>query len=358
MNEMKKTIMALAALTLLSAFGAEAGQNRFETADQEFLRSPEAARIGRNVVAYQRVTGGWPKNVDMSATLTPDELAGVMADKSRRDDSTTDNDATTAQLRYLAALYQATADTMWLQPIHNAVEYLLAGQYPNGGWPQFWPVNRGYQKHITYNDGAMLTTMEIIRDLRDGNPPFQNLVTRQMRARLDSAFRRGVDCILATQIVAGGKPAVWCQQHDAVTLQPAKARAYELPSFCSTESMGLLWLLMELPDPDERVVRAVKGAMEWFDSHRITGYRLERVGERGKPGFDTRLVEEPDAPALWARFYDLESGEPFVCDRDGVPRKSLADLSEERRNGYSWYTTWPSALFPRYERWKSSHGIE
>lgn len=350
--------MAVALVALSAVLTAGGRQNKFVTDDADYLRSPEAYRLGCNVVAYQRITGGWPKNIDMSAPLDSASLARVIADKGRRDDSTTDNDATTAQLRFLAAMYQANADTLWLQPVYKAIDYLVSGQYDNGGWPQFWPVNRDYQKHITYNDGAMLTTMEIIRDFRDGVPPFQNLATREMAARLDSVFRRGIDCILATQIVVDGKPTVWCQQHDAVTLLPAQARAYELPSFCSTESMGLVWLLMELPEPDARVIEAVNGAMEWFDSHRIEGYRVERVGERGKPGFDTRLVADADAPALWARFYDLKSGEPFVCDRDGVPRRNLTDLSEERRNGYSWYSTWPSALFPRYERWKREHDIK
>lgn len=355
---MRKTIIVLAAALLAGALACGARQNKFVTGDAEFLRSPEAYRIGVNVLAYQRATGGWPKNVDMAARLSDAELAAVMADKGRTDDSTTDNGATTAQLRYLAVLYQANADTLWLRPIHRGIEYLLSGQYPNGGWPQFWPGNRGYQKHITYNDGAMQSTLEVIRAYRDGVPPFQNLVTRELKARLDSSYRRGIECILATQIRVDGKPTVWCQQHDSQTLLPAKARAYELPSFCSAESVGLVRLLMELPEPDSRVIEAVKGAMEWFDAHKITGYRLERIGEKGKPGADTRLVADASAPALWARFYDMQTGQPFVCDRDGIPRRSLREIGEERRNGYSWYTTAPSSLYPLYDAWKAEHGIK
>ncbi len=43
--------------------------------DKEFFTTPEAARIGEQVLAYQRVTGGWPKNIDMCRPHTPEELA-------------------------------------------------------------------------------------------------------------------------------------------------------------------------------------------------------------------------------------------------------------------------------------------
>ena len=43
-----------------------------------------------------------------------------------------------------------------------------------------------------------------------------------------AAFGRGVECILKCQIVIGGKPTVWCAQHDEVTFAPAKARDYVL----------------------------------------------------------------------------------------------------------------------------------
>ena len=62
------------------------------------------------------------------------------------------------------------------------------------------------------------------------------------------------ECILATQIIKDGEPSVWCQQNDRETLKPAPARAYELPSYCSAESAGIVRLLMELPAPDARCV--------------------------------------------------------------------------------------------------------
>ena len=111
-----------------------------------------------------------------------------------------------------------------------------------------------------------------------------------MRRRLQTSFDKGIDCILASQIRVDGEPTVWCQQNDPVTLKPASARAYELPSFCSQESAALVRLLMELPNPDRRVKEAVHGAMKWFDTFKLTGLRVVRTGTG--EDCNTRLVED------------------------------------------------------------------
>ncbi|MDE6192651.1 MAG: pectate lyase [Muribaculaceae bacterium] len=320
--------------------------------DMEFLNSAEAARIGEQVMTYQRVTGGWPKNINMCRPHTPEELEEVRAQHSRTDDSTTDNLATTTQMTFLARLFQTTGDTRYRDAFTAGVEYLLSGQYDNGGWPQFWPDPKGYQVHITYNDGAMVGTMTMLRDIADGKAPYGGgLVEDALRQQSKAAFNKGIECILATQIRVDGKPTVWCQQHDRVSYAPAPARAYELPSFCSQESAQIVSLLMDLPEPDERVKAAVHGAMKWFDDNKLMGYRIERTGEYKSPEANTLLVADPEAGPLWGRFYDLENCEIYVCDRDGVPRKSLEEIGRERRNGYSWYNNYPAYLYEPYDKW-------
>ncbi|MCX4300765.1 MAG: pectate lyase [Alistipes sp.] len=318
--------------------------------DEAFFATEQALRIGEQVLAFQRCTGGWPKNIDMAAPLTDADLQGVLAEKSRRDDSTTDNGATTMQLSFLARLYRVTGDMRFRDAFRQGVEYLLSGQYASGGWPQFWPEMRDYQIHITYNDDAMVNTMTLLRDVADGNTPYDSgdLIDKSLRKRILRAFDKGVDCILRTQIFVDGEPTVWCQQHDRETFAPASARSYELPSFCSQESAAIVRLLMELPHPDARVKRAVHGAMKWFDTYKITGWRVVRDG-------NTRLVADVDAKPIWGRFYDLEHCAPYVCDRDGQPRRRLEEIGAERRNGYSWYNSHPAQLYPLYDAWAEHH---
>ena len=164
----------------------------------------------------------------------------------------------------------------------------------------------------------MVNTLNILRDISASVAPYTDMIDKATALRIDSAFAKGIECILATQIRdADGNLTVWCQQHDRETLLPAPARSYELPSYCSSESVGIVRLLMSLPAPDARVREAVHGAMRWFDAHKLTGVRLERhYGDGG----DTRLV-------------------------------SLEEIGHERRNGYGWYNRAPLDLYPLYAEW-------
>ena len=90
--------------------------------------------------------------------------------------------------------------------------------------------------------------------------------------------------------------------------------------------------------------------MKWFDTYKLTGYRVERIRD-GRRVLDTRLVKDSLAGPIWARFYDLKYCEPYVCDRDGIPRRHLEYLGLERRNGYSWFNNRPASLFDLYDKW-------
>ena len=212
--------------------------------------------------------------------------------------------------------------------------------------------------HITFNDDAMVNTLELFRQMIDQKPPYNNtLIDNALRKRVEVAFNKGIECILNTQIIVNKEPTIWCQQHDRNTLEPAPARAFELASFCSKESATIVKLLMQLPNPDKRVKRAIHYAMKWFDTYKLTGLRLERTGGRnGKR--NVQLVTDSEASPIWARYYDLAFCEPFVCDRDGIPRRKLEDIGVERRTGYAWYSSQPKELYTMYEAWANKYDIK
>ena len=88
---------------------------------------------------------------------------------------------------------------------------------------------------------------------------------------------------------------------------------------------------MSIENPSPEVIRAFEAGVAWYATHRIKGIRIEQSGG------DRKVIKDPDDPALWARFYDLETKLPFFCDRDGVKMSNLADIGHERRNGYARY---------------------
>ncbi len=197
----------------------------------------------------------------------------------------------------------------------------------------------------------MVNTLTLFqRIVRQESPYDSELVSAATRKKLQKSIDKAVGIILKTQIVTDGQLTVWCQQHDRETFLPAPARSYELPSYCSSESVGLTKFLMSLDNPSKEVKKAVHSAMRWFDTYKITGYRVVRTASRDGIR-DTRLIEDTTAGPLWGRFYDLDYCEPYVCDRDGLPRRSLSQIGEERRNGYSWYNNNPASLYRMYGEW-------
>ena len=331
-------------------------KNYLRETDKEFFKTEEARRIGDQVLLFQRTTGGWPKNTDMVSRLTDQEREKVLKDKSKQDDSTIDNGATTMQMLYLARLYQATKDNVYREAFLKALDYILSGQYENGGWPQFWPIKHGYQVAITFNDDAIVNILEMFDDMKQSLPPYEgNLIDDNTRTKISNAFNKGIECILATQIHVKGKPTVWCQQHDKDTYQATSARIYEYPSYCTQESAAIIRLLMSLPNPDKRIKKAIHGAMKWFDTYKLTGLRLERTGWRKGEERNARLIEDPNAKPIWGRFYDFEYCEPYVCDRDGIRRRRLEEIGLERRTGYSWYNSRPAELYPLYNEWADKY---
>ncbi len=110
---------------------------------------------------------------------------------------------------------------------------------------------------------------------------------------MQSAVKRGISCILKTQVKQNKKLTAWCAQYDAKSLKPAKARAYELPSLSGGESVGILRFLMRLPNPDKKIIAAVKEGVEWFKKVKIEGYKFEdiKTAEGKRQGVNTSSQE-------------------------------------------------------------------
>ncbi|WP_321334739.1 pectate lyase [uncultured Bacteroides sp.] len=319
----------------------------------DFYHSKEAVRIADNVLLYQQTTGGWPKNIFMPAELTEAEKQAVIASQNDVNESTIDNSATSTEIEYLARTYQTTKNAHYKEAVLKGIGYLLKAQYANGGWPQFYPRPKGYYIEITYNDNAMFNVMELLREVYEGKAPY-TFIPNETKEKAHTAFNKGIDCILKTQVRHNGKLTVWCAQHDHITLKPAKARAYELPSLSGQESDNLTLLLMSLPNPSKEIKEAIEGAVAWFKESEIKNTTKEYfTNKEGRK--DYRMTSCTNCPPIWARFYDLDTNRPFFCDRDGIKVSSISDIGYERRNGYGWYNSDGIKLFQEYAKWKKEH---
>lgn len=301
-----------------------------------WFRSPEGETITARVLSWQSNHGSWPKNVD----TTRKEFTGDRKSIT----GTFDNKATTDELRYLARAFRATKEKSCEDAVLRGIDHILEAQYPNGGWPQYFPLSKKYHRHITFNDGCMIRLMEFLREVSTEDE-FKFVDSRRRRAAA-KAVERGIECIVKCQVVVKGRPTVWCAQHDEVTLAPAKARAYELESLSGGESAGILRFLMSLEDPSREVIRAVNAGVAWFESAKLEGIRIAKVDG------ELQVVEDASAPPIWARFYEIETNRPIFCGRDGVAKYSLAEIEAERRAGYSWYGNWGENVFKAHAKWR------
>ncbi len=317
----------------------------------DWYSSSEAVHIADNVILYQRDSGGWPKNIDMATVLTESERA-TLASEKHADDSTIDNGATYTQLIFLARVYVAKSAERHKESFLRGVDYLLKAQYDNGGWPQYYPRLTGYYRHITFNDDAMIGVMHLLRDVAAKKPTYL-FVDETRRARAATAVAKGIECILKTQVIVQGRRTVWCAQHEEVTLAPAPARTYEPISLSGQESIGIVRFLMEIEHPGARVIDAIESAVAWFKSAEINGIRwLEKADATKSRGFDRVVVADQSAPPLWARFYEIDTNRPIFSGRDSVIKYNVAQIEDERRNGYRWYTDAPAKLIVKdYPAW-------
>jgi len=320
---------------------------------EEWYGSEESLKVAENVLLYQRDAGGWPKNTAMHKSLTDPEKAKINDDKGLND-AIFDNSATTTEMKFLARMYGKTNNQAYRDSYNRGLKFILDAQYDNGGWPMFWPLRQGYYTHITFNDNAIVNILSLLREIKDGDPLLTKITDPGYMKSIEKAYIKGIDVILKTQIRVNGKPTVWCAQHDEHTLLPAPARSYELPSFSGGESVGIILFLMEIPDPSPEIIKSVHEAAECLDAHRLKNLRWDFfTNTEGKR--DRRVVSDPKAGDLWARFYDLETEQPFFCDRDGIKKKTMDEIGYERRNGYSWYTDTPQEVFDKYPDWREKN---
>lgn len=314
-----------------------------------FYKTKDAKRIGDNVLLFQSPYGGWDKNIHMDANLDIFEKLYVFCDKSLHETPTIDNTATTTEIDYLSKLYNATNVRKYKQAVIRGIEYLLNMQMDNGGFPQSFPFAlRRYQKHITYNDKAMINVLSLFYKIINDDPQYKFL-SPHLKKRVTESFDKGLNCLLKTQLPSGG----WAAQYDYETMKPARGRMYELASIDSRETANNLIFLMTIKNPSEDIVQSIEKAANWLDSYKIENLEMVTyTKDSGKEDLKTVYCEE--CSPIWARMYDVTTNTPVFSDRSGLVFKSMEGISHERRNNYEWYVIDGRQALEEYEIWKLS----
>lgn len=266
-----------------------------------------AIEAARALVWGQLACGGWDYLIDFdpASSRAPyywrDKQAGVEPRRGQRTWAVFDDNTTQQALRLLMAVDSAL--NFEDREIHEAtlrgLQCVLDAQYPNGGWPQGWPLGEGagYARYITFNDNAMNDCISVMLEA----------YTRYGDEKYLQAAKRGGDCIIALQLTE--PQSGWAQQYDE-NLKPAAARWFE-PAACEAAvTAGNIRTLMELfrATRDEKYLRPIPAAIRWLQSSRL---------ENGK----------------WARFYELGTNKPLYVNTN---REVVYVYDQTIRPGYSW----------------------
>ena len=337
--------------------------------EDAYYATAPAKHIAEVIVSFQTPAGGWSKNMSFAGALRlpgqPYAANNLNAFPDPIDFDkpnvphwnyvgTLDNDSTNTQIRFLGKVQLATpgkeGDT-YRASIVKGIHYLLDAQYPNGGFPQVYPLEGHYHDAITFNDNAVSESAETLTAVFESKPEYA-FVDAKLRKQAGEASARALKCILASQMRIDGKLTIWPQQEDALTLAPVSARNYEPGALAASESADLLTYLMSLPNPSKEVIASVDAGVTWLEAHAIPGYQY--TGGRGTPG-GRHLVAKEGAAPLWARYYSITTQKPIFGDRDKTLHDDVNELSEERRNGYAWYSGGAQQAIDRYAAWSKDH---
>jgi DNA-binding CsgD family transcriptional regulator len=153
---MRPALLFLALLALSPLVAADESARRFLHKPDSWFASAEAKKVATIILSFQCDAGGWPKNTDTISKAYEGDRTKLVP--------TFDNKATVDELRFMAHMFNATQDETYRKSFDRGLAYVLTAQYPNGGWPQFFPLRKGYFDHITFNDDAMVRVLRLVRE--------------------------------------------------------------------------------------------------------------------------------------------------------------------------------------------------
>ena len=348
------------------------GQGMSLRHDDAYYGTAPARHIADVIVSFQTPAGGWSKNMSFAGDLRQPGQPYAADNLNRFPDpedfdkprdpkwnyvGTLDNDSTNTELHFLAKVQShlpGPEGDAYRASFLKGIRYLLAAQYPNGGFPQVYPLEGNYHDAITFNDNAVSESAETLTDAANGQGEY-SFVPEGLRKQARAAADHALKCILASQIVIDGKKTIWAQQEDALTLAPVSARNYEPGALAASESADLLIYLMSLPNPSKELVASIDAGIAWLKGAAIYGY--EYTGGRGTEG-GRHLAAKDGAGPIWSRYYSIPAQKPIFGDRDKTLHDNVNDLSLERRNGYAWYSGGEQEAIDRYAEWSKAHNTK
>lgn len=302
--------------------------NAFVATQDEFYL--DKAREAADALVYgQHPTGGWHYFIDFDpagvtawyGAVASKFLFGMEEYRYFYGNATFDDRVTQDAAQFLLRFYVLTLEAAYREPLLKALDFLLVSQYPNGAWPQRYPLRDDYAhdgfpdytSYYTLNDGAARANIELLINAWEalGDP------------RYYEAAVRGAEALIALQGPAD--QGCWAEQYGP-DMQPIAARTHEPAGYVVRESIGAMFILgrFYLMTGDTRYLEPIPRCLDWFD--RINRESAEQKYPRPRywePGTNEPIyvVETSErTPEGYGIF--LWTSDPDKTDCNGSPCKS------------------------------------
>ncbi len=239
------------------------------TGDKFYL---DAAQKAADALIFgQTAEGGWHYMVDFEPKGVQDYYKnhaskfkwGMEEQRFYKGNATFDDGNSQGATRFILRLYTVSKNQKYKQPLQKALNFIITAQYPNGAFPQRFPLHYDYihddfpdyTSYYTLNDGAAVTAIQVLVDA------YENLGDKKY---LDAA-KRAVDFLIAVQ--GPEDQGCWAEQYHPDTMQPIKARTHEPAGFVVRESEQVIETLEMFfkMTGDRRYLRPIPLCVHWFD---------------------------------------------------------------------------------------------
>jgi PelA/Pel-15E family pectate lyase len=231
-----------------------------------------AAKAASALIWGQSNEGGWNYMIDFAGDRSLKEWYNTIGKNGWRleefqhyyGNDTYDDDVTSDAARFLLRMYLKKLDAKYKPALDKAIIFILKSQYPNGGWPQRYPLKYDFNKaghpdyssYYTFNDDVIWENVNFL---------IQCYLTLGEERFLD-AINRGMNFYILSQTGSGG----WAQQYD-MQMQPAGARTYEPAALLPRTSYtnALLLLRFYQCTGDRKFLSRVPDAIQWLEQTRL-----------------------------------------------------------------------------------------
>lgn len=310
-----------------------------------------AMEVAEGLIAAQHPSGGWNYLHDFAGEDSTRRWYDTIGKNGWRleefhhyyGNATFDDAGTSEASQFLLRLYLERRSSRLRAPLDRALSFVLESQYPNGGWPQRFPLTdeggvhgrADYTRQITFND-----------DVAGENIKFLLMVHQTLGdERALAAIRRAMNIFVTTQQPA--PQAGWGLQHDVQTLRPIAARTYEPEALTAHTTYVNITQLLNFYEwtGERRFIERVPEAIAWLDSVRLRDDQVQVPG-RHYPTFTE--IGTNRARIVHRRGSNVVNGE-YYWDYD--VRKPITHYSQ-------WRNLDVAAVRARLERLQSASAAQ